>query len=212
MDMYFHAVNTSDGSLTWKSSTKLPGIAFKDYWPVVTQGKVLVRSMSDKDSTNFSVLDENTGNISNAVPQYDGNAMNGAVTPPCVISDGRLLVPTNNTNTTCSWQAGWGLLDLVTNGVTKLSNTCDVGSGNTDENMNATCSSNLLFTMHTQEENANYTGVYDLNTNTWVHIITGSKNLQMTSNTQGGGGNPASISNGMIYHISKHELIGRTTN
>jgi hypothetical protein len=65
--------------------------------------------------------------------------------------------------------------------------------------------------MHTMEDNANYTGAFNLDTRRWTHIGTGWTNGQMSSNTQGGGGNPASISNGIVYHISYHELVARST-
>ena len=39
----------------------------------------------------------------------------------------------------------------------------------------------------------------------------GTTNRQMGNDTQGGGGNPASVANGLIYHISWHELIVRKT-
>ncbi|MEA2640098.1 MAG: hypothetical protein QOF51_1492 [Chloroflexota bacterium] len=43
MDMYIHAVNTSDGTRAWRS-TQLPGAALKDYWPIATHGKLIVRA------------------------------------------------------------------------------------------------------------------------------------------------------------------------
>jgi hypothetical protein len=43
-DMYMHALNIADGSEFWKSD-KLQGQTFKDYWPVVHKGYVIVRPM-----------------------------------------------------------------------------------------------------------------------------------------------------------------------
>ncbi len=43
-DMYIHALNIADGSQVWKSD-KLQGQSFKDYWPVVYKGYVIVRPM-----------------------------------------------------------------------------------------------------------------------------------------------------------------------
>ena len=85
------------------------------------------------------------------------------------------------------------------------------GFGNEDENMNLTCSGNLILAMHTEEDNAQYTGAFNLDNHTWIPINAGHTNRQMSTNTQGGGGNPASISNGMIYHITWYELVARTT-
>lgn len=43
-DMYMHALSIKDGSELWKSE-KLQGQSFKDYWPVVHKGYVIVRPM-----------------------------------------------------------------------------------------------------------------------------------------------------------------------
>jgi hypothetical protein len=75
-----------------------------------------------------------------------------------------------------------------------------------------TCTANLVLVFHTQEENANYTGAFNLNTRQWTHIPAGETNRQMSNNTQGGGGNPASVANGWVYHISFYELIARSSN
>lgn len=43
LDMYVHGVNTLDGSMAWRSA-QLYGGGFKEYWPVVHQGKVIIRA------------------------------------------------------------------------------------------------------------------------------------------------------------------------
>lgn len=215
-DMYFHAVNTADGTLAWKS-TRLKGIAMKDYWPMIYQGRVIVRPWADQTDASreptFFSLDENDGSFDPSILIGDGNTMNGAASPPCIDRDDNIIIPGNPIGGT--WQSGWDRYNLTTKAHEKISAMTGSqagGWGNGDENMNVTCSHNLIFTMHTQEANAHYTGAYNLDTKTWIPIPSGVRNGQMGSNTQGGGGNPASISNGMIYHITFHELIVRSAN
>ncbi|PIR43164.1 hypothetical protein COV24_04330 [candidate division WWE3 bacterium CG10_big_fil_rev_8_21_14_0_10_32_10] len=45
-DMHMYALNTSDGSLAWKTDQPLAGLSMKEYWPVVYDGKVIVRTES----------------------------------------------------------------------------------------------------------------------------------------------------------------------
>ena len=163
------------------------------------------------------ILDETTGTELFAVPHWSNQTMNGATTPPCIDRDGMLVVPVTFI------KSAWGRLDLNTKRIVDVLydgfdysgnpvnsiNTRPAGMGNVDENLNLTCSANMIFAMHTEEGNANYTGAFNLNSRRWIPFSQGPSNKQMSTNTQGGGGNPASIANGWIYHISMHELIAR---
>jgi hypothetical protein len=274
MNMRVYALNTLDGSLAWKSD-KLDGMAFKDYWPVVYDGYILIRPMGlggidpgfpfdelyspddpgwtwvmehgptiaegnltdiaeameaqdsiitayeanpDNYIQNLYILDEATGTGAMVVPHWTGQTMNGATTPPCVDRDGTLVVPARFI------RSGWGRLDLSVERVTDLlydhtdwyGGTMDpgdlpAGMGNIDENLNVTCTGNLVLAMHTEEYNANYTGAFDLDNRRWISIGPGPTSQRMSTNTQGGGGNPASVADGMVYHISFNELIARST-
>ena len=235
MDMIVYALNTSNGTLAWKSQ-KIPQMAFKDYWPVVHQGKVIIRPLGAGDLTattatdaaqtaalaaydanpgaagprTMFVYDEVTGQEAPAVIHWSTNTLNGAPSPPCVDRDGLLIVSALSTGE--NYRTGWGRLNLATRKISSLlEDGTTAGRGNPDENMAATCSQNLVFAMHTQEYNAQYTGVFNLNTGKWIPIYQGRTNNQFSSNTQGGGANPVSIVNGIFYHISWHELIARST-
>ena len=138
--------------------------------------------------------------------------MNGTTTPPCVDRDGYLVVPAPKPG---SWESGWGRVNADTGAL--FDNLIDnanpsAGFGNNDENLIPSCTQNLILSFHTEEQNANYTGAFELSTRKWFPIGKGWRNGQFSTNTQGGGGNPASISNGMIFHVSFHELVARTTN
>ncbi len=156
------------------------------------------------------VFDAATGQESPAVIHTSTQTMNGATTPPCVDRDGYLIIPIERPDGV--WGSGWGRLNPNTRKiVAALDDGTSAGYGSWDENMNVSCSSNLILGFHTEEYNANYTGAFNLDSHQWVAIGPGWQNGQMSSNTEGGGGNPVSIANGMVYHISFHELVARTT-
>jgi outer membrane protein assembly factor BamB len=237
MNMSVYALNTSNGSLAWKSEP-LKGMALKDYWPMVYNNKIFLlvtggQTLGVTDGTQVTdpvaqqaVLDEYDANPDNyeislytlsedngeelpAMIYYTYQTQDGAPSPPCVDRDGYLIIPAPRP--TGGYPTGWGRLDTNQRIVTQaLYDGTNNGYGNQDESFNLTCAGNIIFTFHTEEENAHYTGYFNLSTNTWTHISAGHTNLQMTTNTQGGGGNPASIANGIVYHISWYELIARS--
>lgn len=165
---------------------------------------------------NLYILNETNGNDAMLVPHWSNQIMHGTATPPCIDRNGLLVVPI------FLGRSGWGRLDLSQQRITDIlydnkdSNggpmavgDTPAGMGNRDETLNVTCAANSILSMHTEELNANYTGVFDLDHRLWTKINPGSTSRQMSTNTQGGGGNPAAISNGMLFHISFYELIAR---
>ncbi|RLB80408.1 MAG: hypothetical protein DRH15_07605 [Deltaproteobacteria bacterium] len=195
MNMHVFALNTINGTLAWKSQ-KLEGMAFKDYWPVVYQGKVLIRAMAKEKE--FYAFDEDTGEETITIPpQFSGLTMHGATTPPCVDRDGYLVGPVGG----C-----WGRLDLSTQTIVENLGGC----GNADESENVSCAQNLLICLHTNEGYmAAPSGAYDLNNRRWISMP--FANRYPWHNTQGAGGNPASIADGMFYHLGMNYLIARST-
>ncbi|HZK80079.1 MAG TPA: hypothetical protein VFC46_03410, partial [Humisphaera sp.] len=85
------------------------------------------------------------------------------------------------------------------------------GSGNTDENLNVSAAGRIVLVMHTQEMNANFTGTWSLDRRDWHQIGPIHADLAFSGNSQGGGGNPAAISGGMIFHTSWNTLNARTS-
>ena len=206
MDMYVYALNTNDGSLAWQSA-RINGMAFKDYWPVVHQGKVLIRPMGGK----FYALDEDTGIETITLPQFSGKTMNGATTPPAVDRDGYLIVPVSRIDGL--YGCCWGRLNLTTQKVDEVLGGEGIqygnGCGNCDENENVSSAQNLIIGLHVGDNSSVCSnGAYDLDNEAWTEIY--GIDLQPAHNTQGGGGNPVSIANGMFYHISFHYLVART--
>ena len=196
MDMRLCALNAGTGKEIWKTD-RIAGLAFKDYWPVVYRGLVIVRPMGGWETFFF---EEVTGKLA-AITFTGGVTMNGAVAPPCVDRDGKLVSSGGLKGT---WQSGWCRFDLQTNQHQEIS-TAKGGRGNRDENMTPSAAGDLIFVMHCQEGNAQFTGCYDLQTKTWTRIR-GGPWMNMTSNTQGGGASQAVIAAGAMYHVSLHGL------
>jgi len=192
MDMRLRALDAGTGKRLWQTQP-IEGLAFKDYWPVVHKGLVIVRPMGPWGASAF---DEKTGRpASLAIP--GGITMNGAVAPPCVDGEGRLVT---------AQDSGWCRVDVQTGAVERISETTGRGGrGNRDENMAAGACKDLIFVMHCQEGNAQYTGCYQPSTKTWTPIRGGPWE-GMVSNTQGGGASPPSIAGGAMYHVSLHGL------
>jgi outer membrane protein assembly factor BamB len=237
MDMRVYALNTTTGALAWKS-TPLKGMAIKDYWPLIYNGKVFVlvtggRKLGVDNGTQVTstsaqqailnsydanpgnyekslyTLNETNGNELPAMIYYPEQNMHGAPSTPCVDRDGLLIIPAPKPNG--DFKSGWARLNTNTRMITAaLSDGTDNGYGNGDETFNVTCAGDIIFTFHTQEGNAHDTGFYNLATGTWKLLAAGHTNKQFSTNTQGGGGNPASVVNGIVYHISWHELIARS--
>lgn len=202
MDMHVYAINTGNGTLVWRSE-RIPGMAFKDYWPVVHQGRVLVRAMAAEN--NFHALDETTGAETLMLPQFDGKTQHGATAPPAVDRDGYLIVPIPRPG---SYGACWGRLNLSSQAIV---DTLEAGScGNNDENENVTCAQTMIIGLHTIDQlGAGFNGVFDYDLRQWRSLSSGV-DFQPRYNTQGGGGNPASIADGFFYHISLGYLIARS--
>jgi outer membrane protein assembly factor BamB len=150
-------------------------------------------------------------------PDWPFQSHSGTPGSSCINRDHKLIVPVMLA------RSGWGVLDPTAQRIVDIlfDNTgkwggtitdTPAGMGNGDENLQVTCTQNFVLSFHWMEANANYTGAFNLDTRHWTMIVPGYTNRQMSSNTQGGIGNPASVANGRIFHISWHELIARTTN
>lgn len=173
---------------------------------------------------NLYTYSENNGQEVLTGPDWVAQSHSGTVGPPCIDRDGKPIVPLFLA------RSGWGRLDIASQRITDIlfdnRNAYDggpivntggynasvpAGMGNPDENLQVTCVGNMVIALHWMEGNANYTGFFNQDTRRWTPLGWGF-NGQMSSNTQGGIGNPASVANSVIYHISLHELIARSTN
>ena len=264
MDMRVRALTTT-GTLSWVTE-RLQGGGINAYFPVVSQGKVVVSTLPNSVGPGLSpdfpwgwhsdtnwisnssaalaagrlvdipgamsaqdvvvtstlpkstyVFDAATG-AETVIPHWTTQAHGGTPPPPSVTVQGLLVMPV------MMMRSGWGLLDLAKaritdvlydgfdlNGQPFMGSGCPAGMGNNDENLATSSSSNLVLGFHTQEMNANYTGFFDQATRRWHQVSAGWTNGEMFNNLQGGGTNAPSIANGMVYHITVHELVARTT-
>ena len=238
MDMRVYARSIANGNSVW-TSAKVPAMAFKDYYPLVWNGYVYVRpwnkgylgpdTLSDPPSASAqqAVLNaynpstmpitmfrfnETTGALGTPTIHYWYQTMNGGSAPPCVDRNGYLVMSAPFPND--DFYIGWGRLDPNARVLVDMlvEGGSDEGSGHGDETMATTCTGNLIFTMHYQEQNVQFTGAFNLNNNTWTEVDLGKSNAEMFNNTQGGGANAVSVANGLFYHISVYELIVRSAN
>jgi outer membrane protein assembly factor BamB len=191
MDCRLYALDARSGKELWKTEPLKGALAFKDYWPVVHKGMVIVRPFGPWEASAF---DEKTGQpVALTIP--GGITMNGAVAPPCVDGDGRLVTAKGG---------GWCRVDPASKAIEDIS-TDKGGRGNNDENMIASAAGGIIFVMHCQEGNAQFTGCYDIGAKAWTRIP-GGPWQNLVSNTQGGGASQALIADGHLYHASLHGL------
>jgi len=176
------------------------------------QEKMIAAFEKNPESKNLFVLDKKTGREAFVVPHWITCTMNGATTPPCVDGDGLLVIPV----TLHDWRGGWGRLDLEKRRVVEVLCEAEVnprgykaGTGNGDENMNASAAGRLFFNWHTEEGNAQYSGTWHLDRRQWAHLAPLHVDRFFVSNTQGGGGSPPAIAGGMIFHTSWNNLNAR---
>lgn len=176
------------------------------------QEQLLAAFEKNPDAKNLFVLDRKTGREALVVPHWVTCTMNGATTPPCVDGDGQLVLPV----TLHDWRGGWGRLDLSKRRIVEVlaedqlnQHGYKAGTGNSDENMNASAAGRLFFNWHTEEGNAQYSGTWHLDRRQWVQLEPLHADRSFTSNTQGGGGSPPAIAGGMIFHTSWNNLNAR---
>jgi outer membrane protein assembly factor BamB len=175
------------------------------------QDLLAAEAEKNPDLRNLYVLDQKTGQQPFVLPQWVVNTMNGATAPPCVDGDGLLIIPV----ALHDWRGGWGRLDIEKRRVVEVLHDGDPnrrpvrGTGNTDENLTVSAAGRLVFTIHTEEGNAHFTGLWHLDRRDWWQMPAIHVDPLFSSNTQGGGGNPMSISNSMAFHTSNNTLNGR---
>jgi len=200
MNGRLYALDATSGQELWKTEPLKGALAFKDYWPVVHRGLVIVRPLGPWEAMAF---EEKTGQpVAMTIP--GGITMNGAVAPPCVDGEGRLVTAKH---------CGWCRVDPASKEIEYISQNAKPGShdtraggaGNSDENMIASAAGDLIFVMHCQEGNAQFTGCYEISTKTWT-AIGGGPWQNLMSNTQGGGASQAVVAGGLLYHVSMHGL------
>jgi len=153
------------------------------------------------------VLDEKTGAEPFVLPFWM-QSMCGTQPPPIVDRDGLLVMPVT------FQRAGWGRMDLKQQRLTDILFTMGqvsedgykaAAGGSADENMNISAAGPLVFAVHWQEYNAQYTGFYNLDTRKWSPLGRGVPywDGKVGHNAQCGN-NAASIAYGAVYHQAFH--------
>jgi len=202
MDMRLYALEARTGKPVWKTQP-IQGTALKDYWPLVYKGLVLVRPMGHFEASCFK---EDTGEpVDLRIPI--GWAMDGAVAPPCVDAEGKIVVHKGPNH-----PSRWARMDVDTKEVEVISKInvdgARGGYGNKDENVIASAAGDLIFLIHTAcGIHAQFNGCYDLSTKTWTAIRGPLAYHQMTSNTQGGGAGQAVAAGGLLFVATRNKLV-----
>ncbi len=230
-DMRVHAVKAADGSRLWRSE-QLAGMSFMDFWPVVTGGKVIVRSMmswgsrlgdyKDPMGRSMFVLDEQTGE--QVLPfQHYPYGMHGPHPPPAVTRDGLLVVPWRVVeqkqyfHETAKGDRGWALQDVKTQTmVAKFFHTGEPMAGvpeklvpgiaATDETLIASVIGDIAIVVHHHSFWTAGGGSQQYGayhlTERRWHLCPLPSGWTRVHNTQGGGANAISAADGLLYQIA----------
>jgi hypothetical protein len=179
---------------TMERAGRMPQMLLAAQEPVIEH---FTKNPSDQD---LFVLDTKTGKQAFVAPHFRVNSMHGAVTPPCEDISGTLIVPWVHLNQ-C-----WARYDIEKNRLVEF--IIPPTPTNADENMNVSCGGRYVYIFHTQEGNANHTGIYDLREKAWRDNP--SPGVKWYDNLQSGN-HPVSIAAGHYYHILFYTLVARTS-
>lgn len=153
---------------------------------------------------NLFVLDARTGAEAFVVPHWISMALNGTTPPPAVDRAGYLIVPA----IVRDHRGGWARLDLINRTIVEvLWDDAAYKLGNPTESLAASVAGGLVMTFHTQEFNAQFTGVWDQDVRLWTEVESYNAEGYFSSNTQGGGASPPSVSNGIIFHVTAYNTL-----
>jgi len=114
------------------------------------------------EDQDMFVLDAPTGKQAFIPPHFRVQSMHGPVTPPAEDRDGYLIVPWVHINH-C-----WARYDIKKNLLVEF--LIPPRPTNADENLNVSCGGRYVYVLHCEEGNANYTGVYNLDTKQWTPV------------------------------------------
>jgi len=149
------------------------------------------------------VLNESTGKQAFIPPHFRIQSLTGPVCPPVADGRGTVIIPWAFIN------HGWARLDLKKQRIVEM--IVPPRPTNADETLNVSVGGNLLFIMHCEEGNANYTGIYDLDGRKFIELPGVPNRWGELADNDESGGQAASISNGCFYHIVFHQLAAWTS-
>jgi len=150
------------------------------------------------------VLDEATGRQAFIAPHFPSvHSLPGNAPPVAADGRGGVIIP---------WifvSHCWARLDLAKHRVTDIYPTPAVT--NADETLSVSVGGNLLFIMHCEEANANYTGIFDLDQKRFYDLPSVPNRWGELSDNCESGNSAAAIANGYFYHIVFHQLAAWTS-
>jgi hypothetical protein len=153
------------------------------------------------------ILDEKTGKEAFIAPHWPSVlALPGGAGPAAFDGKQSIILPWRFN----AFNAYWGRLDLKRQRFVEVFAPKTI-VGNPDETVNVSVGGKVLFIMHCQEGNCQYTGIYDLEKKV-CYDVPGRWERQWTlSDCCQSGNNAASIADGRFYHIIFHDLWAWTS-
>lgn len=152
------------------------------------------------------ILQEKTGKQAYIAPHFP-NIMSLPGGPGAPAWDGKhsIILP---------WSFGafpayWGRFDLDRQRFVEILPPSPVG-GNPDETVNVSVGGHLLYIMHCEEMNCQYTGIYNLDKKQCINLPPAGRKWEFSAITENGN-NAASIANGYFYHLAFHSLAAWTS-
>ncbi|NOZ28720.1 MAG: PQQ-like beta-propeller repeat protein [Chloroflexi bacterium] len=154
------------------------------------------------------ILNESDGRQAFIPPHFHAMTLPGPPPPPVADGKGGVVIP---------WifiGYGWGRLNLQTQLIDDIIlPPPPFSGGNATENVNASVGGDLLYLFHTQEANAQWTGVFDWRTRQFYPFSSNDvprRWWQLTDNVNNAN-NSVSIANGYFYHIVFHQIAAWTS-
>lgn len=165
------------------------------------QDKLVESLKKQPHEQDLFILDQKTGRQAFTAPHFPGvMSLPGGVGAPAWDGRNSLILP---------WRFGgfdayWGRLDLDRQRFVEILPP-KIVRGNPDETVNVAVGGRMLFIMHLEEGNCQYTGIYDLDKKQCHGLPANGRKWEFWENAQGGN-NAASIADGYFYHIAYHSV------
>ncbi len=172
--------------------------------PLVDVQEKIVRGLREHPwNQDLFIFDQKTGKQAFIAPHSPSAlALPGGTGAPAWDGKQSIFIP---------WAIGfptfWGRLDLVRQRYVELLPPKPIG-GSPDETVNVSVGGNLLFIMHCQESNCQYTGIYDLEKKVCYDLPERFERKSILSECCESGNNAASIADGRFYHIVFPRPVG----
>ena len=170
---------------------------------IEAQERVVQYYLDHPYEQNFFILRESDGQQAFVPPHFHLMTLPGPPPPPVADGRGGIIIPWPFIN------FGWARLNLRTQQVDQI--IVPPRPGNATESVNASVGGNFLYIFHAQEGNAQYTGIFDLNSRIFYDFPRVPNRWGQLTDNNNNGNNSVSIANGYFYHIVFHQVAAWTS-